>query len=175
MVCLGGGLSAKPLFQEEAQSHKFLETPGMTNREIFQFAFTRNYIPILKVLSEKVGLDLLEEAAYEASIRSIQARAADIPKRDLHILAAHYKNPRVQNWFTMKVVEESDSAFEMKITECLWARIFGEADAAEMGFRCICRADYAIAEAFNPRIELVRDKTLMQGHSCCNHRYVMNV
>jgi hypothetical protein len=176
MLCLGGGgLLSNPLFQEEAPSHKFLKSSGMTHEEIFQFAFERNYIPILKVLEEKVGLDLLEKASYEASIRSVQARAAGIPNRNLPILAAHYKNPRVQNWFTMKIVEESDSAFEMKITECLWAKVFREAEAEEIGFRCICQADFAIAEAFNPKVELIRDKTLMQGHSCCNHRYVMNV
>jgi hypothetical protein len=176
MLCLGGGLLADPLSLEKTQqSHKFLEASGLTHQEIFQFAFTRNYIPIMKVLADKVGLDLLQKAAYEASIRRVEAQAARIPKRDLPTLAAHYKNPRVENWFTMKVVEETDSAFEMRITECLWAKTFGEADAAEIGYRCICHADFAIAEAFNPKIELVRDKTLMQGHSHCNHRYVMKV
>jgi hypothetical protein len=63
----------------------------------------------------------------------------------------------------------------MKVTECLWAKTFREADAADIGYRCICRADYVTAKAFNPKLELVRDKTLMQGHACCNHRYVMQV
>jgi len=36
----------------------------------------------------------------------------------------------------------------------------------------VCHGDYAWAEGFNPDIKLVRDKTLMQGDSICNHRYV---
>jgi hypothetical protein len=27
-------------------------------------------------------------------------------------------------------------------------------------------------KGFNPKIKLVRDKTLMQGHEYCNHRYI---
>lgn len=36
----------------------------------------------------------------------------------------------------------------------------------------MCFGDFAFAKAFNPNIEMVRDKTLMQGHACCNHRYL---
>jgi hypothetical protein len=174
MLCLSGTVLGAPLYQDETL-HKFLGPSELTHQELFQFAFSRNYIPIMKVLEEKIGLDSLQEAAWEAAVRRVEAQAARLPKRNLPTLAAHYKNPRVQNWFTMQVVEETDNVFEMKITECLWAKTFREADAAAIGFRCICNADFAIAEAFNPKIELSRDKTLMQGHSHCNHRYVMEV
>jgi hypothetical protein len=29
-----------------------------------------------------------------------------------------------------------------------------------------------IITPFNPDIKMVRDKILMQGHDCCNHRYL---
>jgi len=29
------------------------------------------------------------------------------------------------------------------------------------------------ASAFNPKLKMIRSKTLMQGHDCCNHRYVV--
>jgi len=34
------------------------------------------------------------------------------------------------------------------------------------------RQSDAFARAFNPQFEMVRDKTLMQGHDCCSHRYL---
>ena len=71
----------------------------------------------------------------------------------------------------MEVVEDTDAAFEIKVTECLWAQTFRKADAADLGAACICHPDYAAIEAFNPDYEMVRDKTLMEGHDCCNHRY----
>ncbi len=43
--------------------------------------------------------------------------------------------------------------------------------AAELGYAWICHPDFAIATAFNPKMHLKRDTTLMQGESCCNHRW----
>ena len=36
----------------------------------------------------------------------------------------------------------------------------------------LCNMDYSWPTAFNPKFKMERDKTLMQGHDCCNHRYV---
>jgi hypothetical protein len=57
-------------------------------------------------------------------------------------------------------------------TECLWAKTFVDAGAGDLGNAAICHGDYAFARSFNPGIEMVRDKTLMQGHAYCNHRYL---
>jgi hypothetical protein len=38
--------------------------------------------------------------------------------------------------------------------------------------RCT-RADYAVARGLNPRLKLIRTKTLMQGDAECSLRYVM--
>jgi hypothetical protein len=62
---------------------------------------------------------------------------------------------------------------EIKITECLWAKTFRAANAADIGYATICYSDFAGAVAFNPKMRLVRTKTLMQGHDCCNHRWVL--
>jgi hypothetical protein len=76
---------------------------------------------------------------------------------------------------TMAIVDESDTAVEVRVTECLWAKTFRAADAADIGYACICHPDFAIARAFNPGMRMIRDKTLMQGHTHCNHRWVMEV
>ena len=74
---------------------------------------------------------------------------------------------------TFDIVEDTDTAFEMKVTECLTASTFLSLDAGYIGYAGVCWGDYAWAEGFNPKIKLIRDKTLMQGHAFCNHRYVM--
>lgn len=176
--CLGGSMILAALHQEETgKTHKFLEMSGMTYEEVFQFALGRIYVPTMRVLTKKVGLDVLEKAACEAAFKRTEAAASRFPKRDLSAFTAVFKNPNphAEHMLTMEVVEDTDAAFEMKFTECLWAKTFREANAADIGYRCICRADYATAEAFNPKLKLVRDKTLMQGHSYCNHRCVMEV
>ena len=66
----------------------------------------------------------------------------------------------------------TEKAFELKVTECIWASTFLEANMGEFGYAWICWGDYAWAKSFNPKIKLVRDKTLMQGNDYCNHKYI---
>jgi hypothetical protein len=158
-----------------SESHKFQAKSGMTYEEIFQFAFARSYIPTMKVLADRMGLDVLQKAAYDAAYEGLKDRP--FSKRDIPTLARFFKNPNphAKHMITMEVVEDTETVFEMKVTECLWAKTFRKAGAEDVGFSCICHVDHATAKALNPKITLIRDKTLMQGHSCCNHRYVMEV
>lgn len=64
-------------------------------------------------------------------------------------------------------------AVELKVSECLWAKTFRGAEAGDLGNALVCDSDYAAAEGFNPKMRMIRSKTLMQGHDCCNHRYVL--
>jgi hypothetical protein len=98
-----------------------------------------------------------------------------MPDNGLSSFAANMRTPPplYQGALTYEIVEDSPDAFEVKILECLWARTFRDADAADIGYACICHPDYALAEGFNPRMKMIRTKTLMQGHDCCNHRWVV--
>ena len=69
------------------------------------------------------------------------------------------------------IVEDGGTAFEVRVTECLWASTFRAADAADLGYSWVCHPDFAMARAFNPEMRLRRDQTLMQGATHCNHRW----
>jgi hypothetical protein len=69
-----------------------------------------------------------------------------------------------------EVIEDSETVFELKITKCLWEKVYREADSAELGYAIVCHTDFATAEASDQK--LIRTKTLMQGDDCCNHRWV---
>ena len=42
-----------------------------------------------------------------------------------------------------------------------------------VGYASICHPDFAMTEGYNPKMKLLRTKTLMQGDDCCNHCWVM--
>jgi len=71
-------------------------------------------------------------------------------------------------------LERGDNYLKYNCTKC---PIFEMAKKLPGGSRWMyhhtCRADFAIAEGFNPSIELTRKKTLMRGDECCDHLYVM--
>ncbi len=64
-------------------------------------------------------------------------------------------------------------AFEVKVTECLWATTYRILNAGDLGYILSCCADFAKAERFNPKMRMIRTKTLMQGEPFCNNRYVI--
>jgi hypothetical protein len=76
------------------------------------------------------------------------------------------------NALTSQRIERTPKSYEIKITECLWARTFRDVNAADLGFAAICYGDEAMAAAFDPRLKLTRTKALMNGDDCCHFRWV---
>lgn len=135
------------------------------------------FIGFAKAVQKRYGkdaaIDVIKEWATEFNLERGSKQAQGSPDRSLKSYTRMFSNPK--DWeglLNMEIVEDSDDAFEMRVSECLIAVNFIEKDASDIGYAGVCWGDYAWAEGFNPKIKLVRDKTLMQGHSCCNHRYV---
>jgi len=190
LLCLGCGhlLSCakseeKPAVPEEkgavpTAQHKFLEDSGMSFQEVYDFAFKEFYIPIMKNLANEIGKDefieMLKRARSELSKQEGQNLAKSLGKNDMASLAAFLKdNVLSNNAYTDEIVEDTDQAFAANTTECLYAKTFREADAADIGYAAMCHGDYAFTHAFNPKMKYTRTKTLMQGDDCCNHRQVL--
>lgn len=185
LFCFGcSNLLAFHQSQEKPQAvpekHKFIQDSGMTYEQLFKFAYPR-YIAIMQNLANDIGKDKFIEMLKKASSEGLEQYEKELlqslPKRDIAtLIAMTEKNPLYKNVLTFEIVEQTDKAFEVKISECLWAKTFREAKesaAAAIGYATICHPDYAFARIYNPNIKLIRTKTLMQGHNCCNHRWVL--
>ena len=134
------------------------------------------YIEILKHLEKDIGKEKLHEmlknASYEENVKLGKRLSSRIPT--LQVFAGPFRSETsgVGRTIVREIVEDSETAFEMQITECLAEIVFREADALDLGYACICHADFGLPVGLNPKLKLVRTKTLMEGHDCCNHRYV---
>jgi len=161
--------------------HKFDEEIPMkfTNRQLATTLFTRDYIPFLKLMSEELGeerlIKLLKEHTAEKSLETGKRMAKQFGGNDFPTLKKIFdpESAAVNNTLTFTVTENAEKVYELNVTECLMASVFLKANAGEFGWASVCYGDYAMAKGFNPKISLVRDKTLMQGHACCNHRYLL--
>ncbi len=159
--------------------HRYQEPCGMSYEEVFQVAYGYDFIPAMKALGAEMGREKLVEAlgrAYSAAaVQNVRNRLRTDPRNDLAAWTADLRNPTplFQHALAFRLVEDTPRAFEARISECLWAKTFCDADAADIGYVCMCHTEFAALAAFNPRIKLVFTKTLMQGHDCCNPRYVM--
>ncbi len=183
VLCLGGrcllnAAQAQEAAPKAAAKHKFLEDAHINFAQIFGFAYA-NTIPLWRGLEAEIGKDKLYATIKKINDAGAKAEMAGMAKaRGLSTLADYVKpflNPNglYAKVLTFDVVENTPKAVEFKVSECLWAKTFREAEAGDLGYVLVCDSDYAAAEGFNPKLRMIRTKTLMQGHDLCNHRYVL--
>jgi hypothetical protein len=164
--------------QSSGEKHKFLENASMSYAQVFDFAFAGFFLPIIQNLGSEMDKDdyieALKKGAKAAGKRSGQFMAKRSPEISLAAYTEVMRNPDPfwQHVLTADIVEDKKDVFEIKVTECLWAKTFRDARAGDIGYATICYQDYAMSQGFSPKLKMIRDKTLMQGHDYCNHRWV---
>jgi len=176
VLCMNPKIT-KNLMQPE--KHKFdTEIPDMklTPRVLLRFQ-NQNFIKFARFLELELGkekmLELVKKSATHELLKFGKMQAKQFGKNDLKAYTAQFKGPRMQSAITYKTIEDTDKVFEIEVAECLVAAVFLQAKAADIGYASVCWGDYAWAEGFNPKIKLIRSKTLMQGDAYCNHKYVL--
>jgi len=183
LLCLGGGCLLRAFQAEEktkaaGQKHKFLADSGMSFAEAFIVAYVAP-ITIWRGLEGEIGREKLHEMMKRVIDLAARQQKAEFPKKagknDLATYTRNFRKPDSfwQNVLTFQVIEDTPQAFEVKVTECLWAKTYRDFNAGDLGYILSCYADFASAEAFNPKMRMIRTKTLMQGDDCCNNRYVI--
>lgn len=156
--------------------HKFLKDSGLSNQDVFDFAFKTWYIPAMKNLMDILGkekfLELLKQSTDKKHPFKI-TNDTDLSQRTLKLFAEKIKKSinNTPDYFTCEILRDDENVFEVVFTECLWAKTFAASNALEIGYAGICHGDYSYTKAYNPNILLLRDKTLMQGNDCCHYRW----
>jgi hypothetical protein len=135
------------------------------------------YIGILKQLGKDIGkqrlLELLKKASYAENVALGKRLSPRIDSMKNFAGPFRDENSRVGQTIVREIIEDSETTFEMKVIGCLTEVVFRKADALDLGYACVCHADFGLPEGLDIGIKLIRTKTLMQGHDCCNHRYVL--
>jgi len=163
-----------------SEKHKFLEDSGMTIEEVFKFTFQENFIPLMQTLAKDVGrekfIEMLKKASSVNTAQMIKDMTKDLPKKDFPAFVKFMKDfveiPLFQKTLTYEIVEETDKVFEVKFSECLYAKTYNEANASDIGYAVHCYPSPAMVSAFNPKIKAESPKNLLRGDSVCIERYV---
>jgi hypothetical protein len=179
--CLGcSGLSVPGLSQANSAEpkHKFLEDSGMTFQEVFKFGYLE-FIEVMQFISRQIGkdklLEWLKKDSEEYALEEAREYLKKLPRNDFATFKKEYKEKPSRFWEhvqTAVFTEDADRSIAKKITECLYAKTFRDAGAADIGYASCCYYDFPSARAYSPKLKLIRTKTLMTGDDCCNPRYV---
>jgi len=118
-------------------------------------------VRLLNLYSSKLGQDVGTRQAQSSPDTSFQT------------FVATFRPPNYADSLTHTIVTDTEKVFELRVTECIWATVFREQGlGGKIGHAAVCNMDYYWPQAFNSNFKMERTKTLMQGHDCCNHRYM---
>ena len=182
MACLGlgrvPGLAGAVSGLPSQEVHKFDKQMDreFTNKELAQI-MNRGTFQMIKTLREDLGdgeaVRLLKLNSDEIGRQQGKAQAASVPDTSFENFVSVFRQMANGDYLTGEVVEDTDKVFEMRVTECLTGTVYREAGfEGDIGHAAVCNMDYTWPPAFNPDFKMERTKTLMQGHDCCNHRYI---
>ena len=160
---------------QESPRHKFDQpmSRALTYRQVMSLEYAAHFIPFLRVLEKEIGHDRVVAVLRQFSIREAEEGAKATVrargKNDLTIFKEDY-SPRTPQ-LTTEVLEDTDKVWAIKITECLWAKVWIDAGAADLGVAAVCAGDSPYAGFINPGIRMDLDGTIMEGRTYCILRY----
>ena len=149
----------------------------LTIRSYFQ-RLAKRRIDMLKAIEEDIGeerlIKILSKMAYKNGVNLGNNLAIRLKKNDFHSYCERFrdKDHALHELTELEIVEDSEKAFEVKVTQCVIVEPFTKAGVGKLANAELCDEDYGHAQGFNSKIKLIRDKTLTLGHDCCNHRYI---
>lgn len=159
--------------------HKFQEKMELTYEQYFKDIYgglVHLARELERVLGREKAFGIIEKARERYAVESVKKEMAERePVKNFEDFKAFMKeddnSPFWSHVLTFTYTEETSKKIVYHITECLWAKIFKELNATDLGYIMICHPDFAMAQAYHPKIKMRRTKTLMQGDSYCDHTY----
>ena len=71
----------------------------------------------------------------------------------------------------VEMLEETEDKVSYNVTRCKYAEMYREMGLEEIGHILSCGRDGTFCTGYDPRIELTRTQTIMQGAGHCDFRY----
>jgi hypothetical protein len=133
--------------------------------------------PVIRALSQRIGwdeaLDLLQVVNQQEAFQ----RGRDLAKEMKHNGIKGVVD-EVAGWgrggvWEMEVIEQTPRTYFFNVTRCPYFEKYRELGLEEFGVGFSCCRDEPFARGFNPRLKLVRTKTIMEGADHCDFRYYL--
>jgi hypothetical protein len=122
------------------------------------------------------------DRALETATAAIQAEAETAGSKAAESRGSNtlheFRQFICENWAQEDAIEirdlkETDRQLSFRVVRCRYAELYDRMGAKDLGFCLSCSRDASFARGFNPRLEMVRTRTIMQGDSCCDFLFTL--
>jgi hypothetical protein len=161
----------------------------MTNQTLFPDTLTqrigvltrreteaRILAPIIEALGEVFGRDEVIGVVRDTIIKIAQEQGVELAEAMGGCGSGEFLDS-LQYWtkdeaLHIGVINSTPEKLDFNVTRCRYAEMYRALGIPELGAVLSCNRDYALIEGFNPRAELTRTQTIMEGATHCDFRYL---
>lgn len=131
--------------------------------------------PVIREMSRRIGdkdardilKDINQKEAYERG-RKIAKEAA---KKTMDFLVDDVATWGDGGVWEMEILEQTPTTYFFNVLRCPYYEKYRELGLEEFGVELSCCRDEPFARGLDPKLKLVRTKTIMEGGDVCDFRY----
>jgi hypothetical protein len=131
--------------------------------------------PLVRAFASELGhekaLAIVGQVVRELARQSGDELARILGDQTLVAFAQSLDRWRENGALEIDIIEQSPEKLSFNVTRCRYAEMYRALGLADLGGSLSCQRDYALADGFNPSIQLVRTQTIMEGASHCDFRF----
>ncbi|MBU0725296.1 MAG: L-2-amino-thiazoline-4-carboxylic acid hydrolase [Alphaproteobacteria bacterium] len=132
--------------------------------------------PIYETLERELGVEqaqaLIGAAIRQAALDSGQAFAAEeTAGTSLESFAVLFERWKEGGAYDFELLQQTPEHFDFNIRRCAYAEMYKDMGLGHIGHLLSCQRDGALCEGYDPKIEMTRTQTVMQGASHCDFRF----
>jgi hypothetical protein len=133
---------------------------------------------VIRAVAQKIGMESALAILREINRQEVFQRGQNMRKSDRQNGIDELVD-EVATWgevgvWKMDVLEQTPPTYFFNVTRCPYYEKYRELGLEELGMAFSCCRDEPFARGFNPRLILVRTKTLMEGADHCDFQYYLN-
>ena len=148
----------------------YVEVPLLQQREI--------EMKVLGPVIRAFATEYRKEKTYDIVRRTMQEISRSLGK-EMSLGGGGLENLKskcISKWnnggaLEVSMKEDSDTVLAFDVKRCDFADLYRELGFGDIGALISCDRDAAFLEGFDPELELVREKTIMEGDDLCDFCY----
>jgi L-2-amino-thiazoline-4-carboxylic acid hydrolase len=135
--------------------------------------------PIYEILRRELGVEraqaVIAEAVRGAAVDSGKQFALQEPNgTSIASFVALQALWEKDDALTVEVLRADDAGYDYDVKRCRYAEMYHEMGLGEIGHLLSCARDSLFIAGYDPRVQLTRTTTIMQGGARCDFRYRMD-
>ena len=131
--------------------------------------------PMLRAFQAEFGIEKTNEIATGVITKLARDQGAEFAKgigaNGLEDCAANKDAWRRHGALEIDIVESDSERYSFNVTRYKYAEMYHELGFGDLGAIFSCTRDFEFVAGFNPKLNLERTQTIMQGASHCDFRY----